>query len=85
MTCQLTVFFNSTTERKQFMRDVDGLILHHDCEYREEKDRMNYEDILSFYMPDLDQDGVDPQMNSYSRKNLFAALKAIEDSASACS
>ena len=67
------------------MRDVDGLILHHDCEYREEKDRMNYEDILSFYMPDLDQDGVDPQMNSYSRKNLFAALKAIEDSPSACS
>jgi len=81
MTCQLTVFFDNPVTRNQFIRDVDGLILHHDHECREEQDRMNYEDAISFYMPDHDQDGVDPLKNPWSRKNLSATLKAAEKSA----
>jgi hypothetical protein len=80
MTCQLTVFFDNPVTRKQFMRDVDSLILHHDHECREEQDRMNYEDTLSFYMPDHDQDGEDPLKNPWSRKNFSVALKAAEKS-----
>ena len=82
MAFQLTVFFDNPLTRKQFMRDVDDLIIHHDYENREEQDRMHYEDALSFYMPDHDQDGEDPLKNPWSRKNFFAALKAVESTES---
>ena len=83
MTCQLTVFFDNPSTRKQFMRDIDGLVLHHDCEYRDERDRMNYEDTLSFCMPDAD--ACHAQVDPWSRKNFSAALKMAEASSVTCS
>ena len=41
---------------------------------------MNYEDTLSFYMPDLDQDNHDPENEPWQRMNLFRAEMAVNPS-----
>ena len=79
MTTQMTIFFDKPEVRCQFIKDI-GMIVNHDQGHREEEDRINYEDALSFYMPDLDQDDRDPENETWSRMNLLHADMAINPS-----
>ena len=80
MTTQMTIFFDKPETRCQFLKDIEGLIVYHDQERREEEERMNYEDTLSFYMPDLDKEGCDPVNESWFRMNLLRAEMAANSS-----
>ncbi len=77
MATQLTIFFDKPEIRRQFLRDIEGLIVYYDQTSREECDRMNYEDTLSFYMPDIDQDNRSPENDPSSRMNLLSAEMAV--------
>ena len=80
MTTQMTIFFDTPDIRSQFMRDIEGLLLYNDFNSREKEERMNYEDTLSFYMPDFDQEGCDPVKEPWTRMNLCAAEMALNPS-----
>ena len=80
MTTQMTIFFEKPEIRQQFLSDIQGLVIYHDQENREEGARMNYEDTLSFYMPDLDQGDRDPENEPCSRVNLLRAEMAVDPS-----
>ena len=73
----MTIFFDRPETRRQFLSDLEGLIVYHDQNYREGDERMNYEDTLSFFMPDLAQDPSDSEKESFPRMNLFSADMAV--------
>jgi hypothetical protein len=73
MTTQLTIFFDTPAVRRQFLSDVQGLIVYHDENHRDEDQRMNYEEALSFYMPDLDQGNPDQVVSPCQRISLLRA------------
>ena len=80
MTTQMTIFFDNPETRSQFVADISDLIVYNDQVYREEIERMNYEDTLSFYMPDLDQDERDPESDPGSRMSLRRAEMVLNPS-----
>ena len=80
MTTQMTIFFETPETRLQFLRDIEGLVVYHDQENRDKSDRMNYEDSLSFYMPDLDASNGAPLNDPCSRMTLVHAGKAAAPS-----
>ena len=80
MTTQMTIFFDAPETRRQFLSDIEGLVVYHDQVNRDESERMNYEDTVSFYMPDLDEKQCDPQNQPWCRMNLLRAEMAVNPS-----
>ena len=76
----MTIFFDAPEIRRQFLRDVEGLIVYHDQANRDETDRLNFEETLSFFLPDLDQGEHDPVTEPWCRMNLARAEKAVSSS-----
>ena len=49
---KLVMYFDSDNLRRDFMRDISGLIFWND-QNKDEDDRRNYEDAITFAIPDL--------------------------------
>lgn len=71
---KLVMYFDSDNQRRDFMRDISGLIFWND-QNKDEDDRRNYEDAITFAIPDLPSfDAKDPDSDANRLKYREADL-----------